>query len=84
MARGLARREGLDVQLLLGEAASLPVPDGSFDAVLSNFAVIFATEPAAAIAEMVRVLVPDGRIVFSAWLPGGAIGQLNATAMELV
>jgi hypothetical protein len=33
---------------------------------------------------MVRVLVPAGRIVFSAWLPGGAIGQLNAAAMELV
>ena len=84
VAHALAQREGLDVQFLPGEAASLPLPDGSFDAVLSNFAAIFAPEPAAAIAEMVRVLAPEGRIVFSAWLPGGAIGQLNATAMDLV
>jgi ubiquinone/menaquinone biosynthesis C-methylase UbiE len=84
VARALAKGEGLDVQLLPGEVASLPLPDGSVDAVLSNFGVIFAPEPAAAVAEMIRVLAPEGRIVFSAWLPGGAIGHLNATAMDLV
>ena len=51
---------------------------------LSNFAVIFAPEPTSAVAEMARVLTPEGRIVFSAWLPGGAVGHLNARAMELV
>ncbi len=84
VARALARREGLTVQLFPGEASSLPLPDRCFDAVLSNFAVIFAADPAAAVAEMVRVLATEGQIVFSAWLPGGAIGQLNAAVMDLV
>jgi len=84
VARARAERDGIDIQLLPGKAASLPLVDASFDAVLSNFAAIFAPDPAAAVAEMVRVLAPEGRIVFSAWLPGGTIGQLNATAMDLV
>ncbi len=84
VARAQARREGLTIEVLAGEAASLPVADRSFDAVLSNFAVIFAADPTAAVAEMVRVVAPGGRIVFSAWLPGGAIEQLNAAAMGMV
>jgi SAM-dependent methyltransferase len=84
VARVLADAEGLGVQLLPGDAASLPLPDKSVDAVLSNFAVIFASEPGTAVAEMVRVLKPEGRIVLSAWLPGGAIGQMGAKAMDLV
>jgi SAM-dependent methyltransferase len=84
VARSTADREGLTVRFLAGDAASLPVPDLSMDAVLSNFAAIFAPDPAAAVAEMVRVLAPRGRIVFSAWIPGGAVGNLNAAAMQLV
>jgi len=79
-----AQQDGLDVQLRLAEASSLPFADASFDAVLSNFAVIFAPDPSAAIAEMARVVTGNGRIVFSAWLPGGTLGQLNATAMDMV
>ena len=71
VARSTADREGLTVRFLAGDAASLPVPDLSMDAVLSNFAAIFAPDPAAAVAEMVRVLAPRGRIVFSAWWGGG-------------
>jgi SAM-dependent methyltransferase len=84
VARDLAKHEGLEMQLLPGEAASLPLPDRSVDAVLSNFAMIFASDPSSAAAEMARVLEPEGRIVFSAWVPGGAIGQMSAKAMELV
>ncbi len=84
VARGLAREEGLDVGFRSGDAASLPVPDDSFDAVLSNFAVIFASDADAAVAEMVRVLAPAGRIVFSSWLRHGAVGQLSAVAPDLI
>ncbi len=84
VARSAADRDGLTVQFLAGDAASLPLPDLSMDAVLSNFAAIFAPDPQAAMAEMVRVLAPRGRIVFSAWIPGGAVGNLNAAAMQLV
>ena len=79
-----AQEEDLDARFLSGEAASLPLLDDGFDAVLSNFAVIFAPDPAAAITEMVRVLVPGGRIALTAWVPGGVIGQYTSTAMGLV
>ncbi|MGO4597143.1 class I SAM-dependent methyltransferase [Terrabacter sp. 2RAF25] len=84
VARTQAMAEGLDIKLLPGEAASLPLPDGALDAVLSNFAVIFCPDPRAAAQEMVRVLAPDGRICFTAWLPGGAVGQMNQAAGEMV
>ncbi len=67
VARKAAQEEDLDARFLSGEAASLPLLDDGFDAVLSNFAVIFAPDPAAAITEMVRVLVPGGRIALTAW-----------------
>lgn len=84
VARDLAREEGLDVEFLHGAAESLPLPAASVDVVLSNFGLIFAPDPQAAVAELVRVLEPWGRVAFSAWLPGGAIGEMNAAAMNLV
>ncbi len=79
-----ARHEGLGIRFLRGEAASLPVPDHSQDRVLSNFGIIFAADPAAAVAEMVRVLAPGGRIVFTAWLPGGLLGRMNDVAAQMI
>ena len=79
-----ARREGLRIRFVHGEAASLPVPDRSQDGVLSNFGVIFASDAAAAVNEMVRVVRPEGRIVFSAWVPGGVVGRMGEAAGDLV
>jgi SAM-dependent methyltransferase len=59
-----------DLTVVDGTAASIPLPDGSADVLLSNFAVIFAPDPKAAIADMARVAAPDGRILLTAWLPG--------------
>jgi ubiquinone/menaquinone biosynthesis C-methylase UbiE len=84
VARTQAMDERLDIEFLSGEAASLPLPDGAVDAVLSNFAVIFCPDPLTAAKEMVRVLAPDGRIIFTAWLPGGAVGQMNQAAGQMV
>lgn len=84
VARDRALLEGFNIQLLPGEAASIPLKDGSVDAVLSNFALILASHPVDAISETVRVLRDHGRVVFSAWVPGGAISKLNSTAMDLV
>ena len=84
VARADAERQGLEIAFLHGDAARLPTTDSAFHAVLSNFATIFAPDPAVAVAEAVRVMAADARIVFSAWLPGGTIGLMNATAIELV
>ena len=79
-----AREQGLDVTGALGEVAALPVPEATFDCLLSNFGVIFAPDAGAAAAEIARVLAPGGRAGFSAWLPGGAVGACAATAQDLV
>jgi SAM-dependent methyltransferase len=75
VARALARAEGLDATFAEGEAAAIPLDDGEADALLSIFGVIFAPDAAAAAAEMTRVTAPGGRIVLSAWTPGGAMSQ---------
>lgn len=49
-----------------GMAESLPFPDASFDAVVSQFGFMFMDRDKAA-HEMLRVLRPDGRVVVAAW-----------------
>jgi SAM-dependent methyltransferase len=73
---------GLDAEFVEGEAAALPLEDASVDVVLSVFGVIFASDAAAAAAEMTRVLHGNGRIVLSAWIPDGAISQTVRASRE--
>lgn len=84
VARESANQQGLTLTCVPGEAAALPAPDKSSDCVLSNFALIFAPDPDAAVAEIARVLDDEGRALFTAWLPGGGIGAFASTAQELV
>jgi SAM-dependent methyltransferase len=73
VAASEAAARGLDASFLLGEAASMPLPDRSADALISVFGSIFAPDPKAAAAEMARITSPTGRIVQSAWIPAGPI-----------
>jgi len=75
VGRDEAARRRLDATFVFGDATALPFADGSVDAIVSVFGVIFAPDAAAAAAEMARVLTPGGRLVLSAWLPGGAIAE---------
>lgn len=45
-------------------AESIPLPDASVDAVVGTYVLCSVTDPAAALAEIRRVLVPGGRVVF--------------------
>ena len=84
VARRQAAAEALDVTFLAGEAAALPLADKSTDVVLSVFGVIFASDAQAAAAELARVTADDGRILLTAWIPGGAISRMNQVAQEAV
>ncbi len=68
--REVIQQSGRALTVVDGTAAAIPLPDGSADVLLSNFAVIFAPDPKAAIAELARVTAPNGRILITAWLPG--------------
>src|SRR5262249_47443233 len=78
LARGRRRAEaeGLNVHLIEGDAEAIPMPDASFDAVLSVFGSMFAPNHEQAAAELARVTRPNGRIGLATWTPDGFIGEM--------
>lgn len=58
-----ANRLGVDIRWMVGQAELLPLPDASVDACITERVLLFLPHPGQAIAEMVRVLRPGGRIV---------------------
>ncbi|MDO9356489.1 MAG: methyltransferase domain-containing protein [Solirubrobacteraceae bacterium] len=72
-----ARQAGHRITSAVARAESLPLPDGDADLVISNFGVIFANDPPAAFAEVLRVLARGGRFVFTAWKPTGPIADVS-------
>ncbi|HVE27925.1 MAG TPA: class I SAM-dependent methyltransferase [Sporichthya sp.] len=83
-AKVRAEAEGLPAEFLVGDAEDLPVPDASFDVVLSTFGVMFAPNQPKAAAEMLRVLRPGGRIGLSNWVPDGFVGTMFRTTSKHV
>lgn len=81
LAKGALRAEaeGLTMDFQVADAEDLPFDDGSFDATLSTFGVMFTPQHARAAAEMLRVTRPGGRIGLANWTPQGFIGQLFRT-----
>jgi ubiquinone/menaquinone biosynthesis C-methylase UbiE len=70
-----------NVRYVRGDAAALPFPDATFDAVGCFAALYFIAEPYRAIDEMVQVLARGGRIALLASvsrgpLPAGAVDAL--------
>jgi SAM-dependent methyltransferase len=74
--RARAHAEGLAVEFQVADAEALPFADGSFDAVLSTFGVMFAPDQARAASELLRVTRPGGRIGLANWTPESFIGRL--------
>jgi SAM-dependent methyltransferase len=72
--RAVAERLSADFQE--ADAEALPFADGSFDAALSTFGVMFTPNQEKAAAELVRVVRKGGKIGLANWTPDGFIGQL--------
>ncbi len=81
IARQRADDRSLPLDLLEGDAEALPVEDAGYDTVLCSLSLCTIPDPAAAIAEMKRALVPGGRLllldhVASSWPPVYAVQWL--------
>jgi len=63
----VARRKAPAVDWVEGTAESLPFDDEQFDAVVSQFGLMFFDDRRGAIREMVRVLRPRGRLAVAVW-----------------
>jgi SAM-dependent methyltransferase len=63
----VARRASPQIHWRRGLAEALPFRDGTFDAVVSQFGLMFFEDRAGAVKEMWRVLRPGGRLAVAVW-----------------
>lgn len=63
----MARAAHPAVDFRRADAERLPMADGTFDAVVGNFAVLHLPRPERAVAEFRRVLSPGGSVALSTW-----------------
>lgn len=94
LAAQRAAERGVSVRWLVGRAEDLPLPAASVDACYTERVLKYVPDPAAGMAEMVRVLKPGGRIAsfeldYAATMLGGepaiadVVGDiLNASVHE--
>jgi SAM-dependent methyltransferase len=74
-----------NVAYIRGDACALPFRDGSFDAVCCFAALYLIEEPMLALAEIVRVLAPGGRVALLSSCERGSLpaGTANAIVRPL-
>jgi SAM-dependent methyltransferase len=82
LAAAVRETKATNVAYLRGDASALPFGDGCFDAVCCFAALYLIEEPMRAVAEIVRVLAPGGRLALLAscgrgLLPTGAVNALS-------
>lgn len=63
----VARRLGPALEWREGTAEALPYADARFDAVVSQFGLMFFTDKSAALREMLRVLAPGRHLAVAVW-----------------
>jgi len=63
-----------------GVAESLPFPDQSFDAVVSQFGLMFFSDRREALRQALRVLIPEGNLAVAVW---DALDNIPAYAAEV-
>lgn len=66
----------LSIAFEQADVEALPYQDGAFDAVVSTFGVMFASNPKDAAAELGRVVRPGGRVALAVWTPDGNVYEI--------
>lgn len=69
VAREAATKAGLAISWHDGAAEKTPFPDRAFDIVCCQFGLMFFEDRSVALAEMRRVLSPDGRVALAVFQP---------------
>jgi len=65
VARKRAKEFGMPIEYVVGDVQAIPFPDGTFDGCRVERVLQYVDDPRIAIAEMMRVTKPGGRIVAS-------------------
>lgn len=79
----LARTADLPGTRLQGSVLELPFADGSFDVVVSAWVIETVTDPLAAVTELLRVLAPDGLVVYTfCSLPQGWVSRTGSALLR--
>lgn len=65
----VARRIRPQIDWREGDATKLPLPDESYDVVMSQYSLMYFPDRIAALKEMIRVLKPAGRLAIAVWGP---------------
>ena len=64
MAKETAKEQGLDINFISSGAEEIPLPDNHIDSVLITYTMCTIPEVMEANKEMLRVLKPEGRLIF--------------------
>lgn len=77
--RAEARRRGVDVEWLEGDAQDLPFEDDRFDVVMSCIGAMFAPDHVVTARELARVCRPGGTVGLITWPPDGSVAGFFKT-----
>ena len=64
MASTIAEKQDIDIDLVQGDATSLPYPDNSADSVVIMYTMCSITDVSKVLKEIIRILKPSGQFIF--------------------
>ena len=64
-AQDIARERGMNVEFLTRSGEAIPTDENSFDSVVMTWTLCTIPEPVKALAEIRRVLKPQGKVIFA-------------------
>lgn len=82
VARAMSLDLGTTINWIQGSATAIELPDAMFDIILCQQGLQFFPDQTAALREMLRVLVPGGRVALSVWKSPSPYNDAIGDALE--